>query len=268
LTYTYELTGVQHCYGDRCVVDAPALEVRTGEILGIVGPSGAGKSTLLRLLNFLEYPTRGRLAYRGTEVEPEMPLELRRQVVSVFQRPVLLRRSVVANVRISQRIRGVPSSSRDAEEWLHRLGLSALIHAPARTLSAGEAQRVALARALVVNPSVVLLDEPTGNLDPYNVRLIEEIVRRDNAERGTTVVLVTHDIFQAKRLAHRTGLMIGGKIVEVGETAAFFADPQRPQTAAFLNGDLVDSAPPPEKAPPRPAGRWWPRSMRRARPRA
>ncbi len=257
MTSTYELTGVQHCYGSRCVVDAPALEVRTGEILGIVGPSGAGKSTLLRLLNFLEYPTRGRLAYQGTEIGPEVPLALRRQVVSVFQRPVLLRRSVLANVRISQRIRGVPSSNRDADEWLHRLGLGDLMHAPARTLSAGEAQRVALARALVVHPAVVLLDEPTGNLDPYNVRLIEEIIRADNTERGTTVVLVTHDIFQAKRLAHRTGLMIGGKIVEVEETASFFADPQQPQTAAFLRGDLVDGAAPPEKAPLRRRRPWW-----------
>ena len=183
-----------------------------------------------------------------------MPLALRRQVVSVFQRPVLLRRSVLANVRISQRIRGVPSSNRDAEEWLHRLGLGDLMPAPARTLSAGEAQRVALARALVVHPSVVLLDEPTGNLDPYNVRLIEEIVRGDNTEHGTTVVLVTHDIFQAKRLAHRTGLMIGGKIVEVGETASFFADPQQPETAAFLRGDLVDSAAPPRRHRPAAAG--------------
>jgi tungstate transport system ATP-binding protein len=265
VTCTYELTGVQHCYGSRCVVDAPVLEVRTGEILGIVGPSGAGKSTLLRLLNFLEYATRGRLAYQGTEIGPEVPLALRRQVVSVFQRPVLLRRSVLANVRISQRIRGVPSSNRDAEEWLRRLGLGDLMHAPARTLSAGEAQRVALARALVVHPSVVLLDEPTGNLDPYNVRLIEEIIRRDNTERGTTVVLVTHDIFQARRLAHRTGLMIGGKLVEVGETAAFFANPQQPQTAAFLGGELVDSAAPTGPAPSRQERRWWRRSRRHER---
>jgi tungstate transport system ATP-binding protein len=262
VTSTYELTGVQHCYGSRCVVEVPALEVRTGEILGIVGPSGAGKSTLLRLLNFLEYPTRGRLAYQGTEIGPDVPLALRREVVSVFQRPVLLRRSVVANVRLSQRIRGVPSSNQKAEEWLRRLGLGDLIHAPARTLSAGEAQRVALARALVVEPSVVLLDEPTGNLDPYNVRLIEEIICSDNAERGTTVVLVTHDIFQAKRMAHRTGLMIGGRIVELADTSSFFTSPRQPQTAAFLNGELVDSAAPSERAPVRRPRRRW----RRRRP--
>ena len=257
MTSTYELSGVQHCYGSRCVVDVPALQVRTGEILGVVGPSGAGKSTLLRLLNFLESPTSGRVAYRGTEAGPQAPLALRREVVAVFQRPVLLRRSVLANVRISQRIRGVPSSNRNAEQWLDRLGLRDLAHAPARTLSAGEAQRVALTRALVVDPSVVLLDEPTGNLDPYNVRLIEEIICSANEERGTTMVLVTHDVFQAKRLAHRTGLMIGGKIVELADTASFFADPRQPQTAAFLNGELVGSAAPSEPAPARRPLRWW-----------
>jgi tungstate transport system ATP-binding protein len=253
LSNTYELTGVQHTYGSRCVVDVPALQVRTGEILGIVGPSGAGKSTLLRLLNFLESPTRGQVAYRGRQLGPEVPLALRREVVAVFQRPVLLRRSVLANVRISQRIRGMASSNRDAEQWLHRLGLSDLAHASARTLSAGEAQRVALARSLVVNPSVVLLDEPTGNLDPYNVRLIEDIIRSENRERGTTIVVVTHDIFQARRLAHRTGLMIAGRVVELAETASFFTNPQQSQTTAFLNGDLVDSATPTEPTPARRA---------------
>ena len=177
MTPAYELTGVQHCYGSRCVVDVPDLQVRTGEILGIVGPSGAGKSTLLRLLNFLEAPTRGRLAYNGADIGPEVPLELRREVVTVFQQPVLLRRSVMANVRFGQKIRGTADPDGEAEAWLHRLGLAGLARATARTLSAGEAQRVALARALVVRPAVILLDEPTGNLDPYNVRLIEEIVR-------------------------------------------------------------------------------------------
>jgi len=257
----YELTGVQHCYGSRCVVDVPALQVHTGEILGIVGPSGAGKSTLLRLLNFLEAPTRGRLVYDGAEIGPEVPLPVRREVVTVFQQPVLLRRSVMANIRIGQKIRGTADPDREAEAWLQRLGLAGLARATARTLSAGEAQRVALARALVVGPAVVLLDEPTGNLDPYNVRLIEEIVRAENTERGTTMVLVTHDVFQAKRLAHRTGLMIGGRLVELADTEAFFVAPQQPETAAFLRGELVGGAVPPERAPGR-RDRWW----RRLRP--
>ncbi|MBU1226782.1 MAG: ATP-binding cassette domain-containing protein [Actinobacteria bacterium] len=254
---TYQLDGVRHRYGNRCVVDIPSLRVRTGEILGIVGPSGAGKSTLLRLLNFLEPPTEGTLAYRGAGVGPEVPLSLRREVVTVFQHPILLRRTVVANIRIGQRFRSAASSDGEVERWLGRLGLAELGRAPARTLSAGEAQRVALARSLVAEPSVLLLDEPTGNLDPYNARLIEEIVRAENAERGTTIVLISHDIFQAKRLAHRTGLMMGGRILELAGTGEFFSDPQQPETAAFLRGDLVDAAAPAQPASVPRRRPWW-----------
>lgn len=239
MTSAYTLTNVKQRYGDRCVVDVASLRIHAGEILGIVGPSGAGKSTLLRLLNFLEAPTEGQLDYRGTSIGADLPLSVKRDVTTVFQRPMLLRRSVAANVRIAQRIRGVASDDDAVEQWLDRLGLRDLSNAPVRTLSAGEAQRVALARALVVSPSVLLLDEPTGNLDPYNVGLIEEIIRSDNKERGTTVVVVTHDPFQSRRLADRTGLMISGRMVEIADTDSFFTDPQRPETAAFLRGDLV-----------------------------
>lgn len=239
MTNAYTLSNVRQRYGDRCVVDVDSLDVHAGEILGIVGPSGAGKSTLLRLLNFLETPSEGHINYQDHPVGGDHPLAVRREVTTVFQRPMLLRRSVIANVRIGQRIRGSAANDDAVRHWLERLGLGELSDVPVRTLSAGEAQRVALARALVVAPSVLLLDEPTGNLDPYNVGLIEEIVRSDNEERGTTVVVVTHDPFQARRLAHRTGLMISGRMVEVADTNRFFADPRRPETAAFLRGDLV-----------------------------
>jgi tungstate transport system ATP-binding protein len=100
-------------------------------------------------------------------------------------------------------------------------------------------QRVALARALVIRPRVLLLDEPTANLDPYNVGLIEQIIRNENAERGTTVVLVTHNVFQAHRLARRTGLLLGGRLVELDETERFFDAPADPRTAAFISGEMV-----------------------------
>jgi len=239
MTPAYELTGIRHYYGERCVVNVPDLEINTGEILGIVGPSGAGKSTLLRLLNFLEVPTEGQIRYHGNLTTSDVSLETRREITTVFQRPMLLRRSVAANVRIGQRIRGTAPKDNSVDGWLDRLGLGELADAPVRTLSAGEAQRVALARALVVSPSVLLLDEPTGNLDPYNVGLIEEIVRADCAERGTTIVVVTHDLFQSRRIADRTALMINGRMLEIAETMRFFSDPQHPKTAAFLRGDLV-----------------------------
>lgn len=239
MTAAYELTDVRHCYGDRCVVDIPMLEIRSGEILGLVGPSGSGKSTLLRLLNFLETPTTGSIGYAGAEIDGDVPLATRRSVTTVFQRPMLLRRSVAANVRIGRKLHGLDTKDNSTEQWLEKLGLTDLANAPARTLSAGEAQRVALARALVVEPSALLLDEPTGNLDPYNVGLLEDIVRSENAERGTTIVVVTHDVFQARRLADRTGLIVSGRMIELSETEAFFSDPQQPQTAAFVRGDLL-----------------------------
>ncbi len=235
----YRLDGVRHCYGDRCVVDIPELEIRNGEILGIVGPSGAGKSTLLRLLNLLETPTHGTIAYADRAPGDEVPLSVQREITTVFQRPALLRRSVTANVRIGRKLRGLDTKGQTTERWLDRLGLTDLAAASARTLSAGEAQRVAFARALSVEPSVLLLDEPTGNLDPHNVGLLEEIVRTENAKRGTTIVVVTHDVFQAKRLADRTALMVAGCIVELSATRDFFAAPADPRTAAFLRGDLL-----------------------------
>jgi tungstate transport system ATP-binding protein len=124
-------------------------------------------------------------------------------------------------------------------ETLERVGLIKLAHQSARTLSGGEAQRVALARALVIQPTVLLLDEPTANLDPYNVKLIEDIVAEENRQRGTTVVLVTHNVFQAKRLADRTSLLLEGRLVEIAATPTFFETPSDPRTAAFVRGEMV-----------------------------
>jgi len=235
----YQITDLQQVYGERSVLDLPAFEVRQGEVLGVIGPSGAGKSTLLRLLNFLERPSQGEILFEGQLVGAEVPIELRRRVTTVFQRPVLLQRSVAANLKYGVSLRGLKLEPQRMQAWLDRLGLDALEHQAAAKLSGGEAQRVALARALLTNPDVLLLDEPTANLDPYNVGLIEKIVQEENRERGTTVVIVTHNIFQARRLAHRTALLLGGRLVEVGETEQIFTSPVRPETAAFIRGELV-----------------------------
>jgi tungstate transport system ATP-binding protein len=234
----FELRRLRKVYGDRTVLDLDELVVRQGEILALVGPSGAGKSTLLRILNFLETPSSGVICYGGIELNDGASLTLRRQITTVFQRPLLQRASVRENVEYGLRLRNLrPDGMVDA--ILEQVGLSAFARQPARQLSGGEMQRVALARALVIRPRVLLLDEPTANLDPYNVGLIEDIVRRQNAEHGTTVVLVTHNIFQARRLAHRTGLMLGGKLIELDDTPRFFASPADSRTAAFVRGDMV-----------------------------
>jgi tungstate transport system ATP-binding protein len=237
----YRLAGVTKKYGDRSVLRVEELEIWRGEILALVGPSGAGKSTLLRLLNFLEPPTTGTIRFLDTECTPERmpPLALRRRVTTVFQRPILLNRNVVSNVAYGLRLRGRATSDPLVRETLERVGLAPLARQRARTLSGGEAQRVALARAMVLQPDVLLLDEPSANLDPYNVGLIEETVRTLNRERGTTLVLVTHNVFQAKRLAHRVGLLLEGQIAELADVGVFFESPRDPRTAAFVRGDMV-----------------------------
>jgi len=234
----YEIEQLKHAYQGRTVLDIAHLVVPEGQVLALVGPSGAGKTTLLRLLNFLEPPTAGVIRFAGEPVHGSAPLAVRRQVTTVFQRPVLQRTSVRRNVAYGLELRGiVPDGQVDA--MLAQVGLASFAQQPARLLSGGEMQRVALARALVIRPRVLLLDEPTANLDPYNVGLIEDIIRTANAGQGLTVVLVTHNVFQARRLAHHTGLLLGGRLIEMADTAHFFEQPHDPRTAAFVRGDMV-----------------------------
>jgi tungstate transport system ATP-binding protein len=239
MTPAFRLESIRQSYAGRTVLDLDELEVRRGEVLALVGPSGSGKSTLLRLLNFLETPTAGTLQYEGRKADGERtPLELRRQVTTVFQQTALQKTSVRANVAYGLRLRGLRADGQ-VDGLLETVGLSELAGAPARRLSGGEKQRVALARALIFRPRVLLLDEPTANLDPYNVTLIEQIVRAENRDHGTTVVLVTHNVFQAHRLAHRTGLLLNGRLVELTDTASFFSSPADPRTAAFVSGEMI-----------------------------
>lgn len=237
----YQLERVTKVYGARCVLDLAALEIARGEVFGLVGPSGSGKSTLLRLLHFLEPPTTGWIRFGDTVIggNGTAPLDVRRRVTMVFQRPVLLNTTVFDNVAYGLRLRGDQRTEERVQAVLEQVGLSPLATTPARTLSGGEAQRVALARALVIEPEVLLLDEPTANLDPYNVALIERIITDLNRQQGTTIVLVTHNIFQAKRLAHRVGLLLDGQLIEVSETHKFFTAPDDPRTAAFVRGEMV-----------------------------
>lgn len=233
----FYLRHVQKVYGARTVLALDALAIFAGEILAFVGPSGAGKSTLLRVLNFLEAPSSGELRYRDLPLS-SVTLAHRREITTVFQRPILLNATVRANVAYGLELRGLPQTQA-IDEMLARVRLEKMANVSARKLSGGEMQRVALARALVIDPRVLLLDEPTANLDPYNVALMEDIVRAQHRERGTTVVLVTHNLFQAKRLAHRVGLLLNGQLVEIAETPAFFDTPRDPRTAAFVRGEMV-----------------------------
>ncbi len=241
-TPIYTLQSVRQIYGPRTVLNIPSLAIRQGEIVAIVGPSGAGKSTLLRLLAMLERPSQGILTLNmegQTVTDQTVSIEQRRCLVMVFQRPALLSRSVYDNVAYGLRVRGNRNGHVRITEALERVSMLEMAGAHPRTLSGGEAQRVALARALVLEPRILLLDEPTANLDPANVRLIEGLVRDQHVQAGTTTVIVTHNIFQARRLATRVLFLLSGELVEDAPVEAFFNAPSDPRTAAFVSGDLV-----------------------------
>ncbi len=237
----YRIPRLSKDYGGRRVLDLEGLNIRRGEILALVGPSGSGKSTLLRLLNFLEAPSGGEIEFAGVSFASgqELPLALRRRVTTVFQRPMLLDRNVWENVAFGLRLRRQNDDRQSIQNVLEEVGLAQLAQQRARTLSGGEAQRVALARAMVIRPAVLLLDEPTANLDPYNVGLIEMIVKRLNQEQHTTLVLVTHNVFQAHRLADRVAFLLDGKVVEIADTEQFFEAPRDARTRAFVKGEMV-----------------------------
>ena len=242
MTPQYHLKALEQRYLGRTVLHLDELEIQAGEVLALVGPSGAGKSTLLRLLAFLEQPAGGQIIFQGRGANSSWPdLDARRKVTLVFQRPQLLSRSVYDNVLYGLQLREGHLGNDDPRvlAMLERLGVLSLRDVPAGTLSGGEMQRVALARALVLEPDVLLLDEPTANLDPGNIGRIEEMIASVRTESKTTVIIVTHNIFQAKRVADRMALLLEGKLVEVGLVEEMFAKPNRPETAAFIKGDII-----------------------------
>jgi tungstate transport system ATP-binding protein len=238
-TNIFTIVGLEKFYAGRRVLNIEQLSITKGEILAVVGPSGAGKSTFLRLLNFLETPTRGTIQFNTNDPSRMLPLEQRRKITTVFQLPIMLKRSVLSNVKYGLELHGKESDHKKIQVYLDRLGLTSLTNQPAKKLSAGEAQRVALARALLIQPEVLLLDEPTSNLDPYNIKLIEEIVREENQKNKTTVVIVTHNILQARRISDCTALILDGNLEEISDTRTFFSHPKNPKTRAFVKGDLI-----------------------------
>ena len=237
----FTLANLVKRYGEREACHIDSLEIYRGEVLGIIGPSGSGKSTLLRMMNLLEDPTSGTLVFDGRRLTDasSAPLAIRRRMTMVFQNPILFNTSVLNNVAFGLKLRGKKNAREEAASLLDRLGLMDLAKEHASTLSYGEAQRVALARALVLQSEVLFLDEPTANLDPYNVGLIEDMLETVNRERNTTVVLVTHNVFQARRVAHRVVLLLEGRVVEAGPTEEVFTGSSDPRTEAFIRGKMV-----------------------------
>ena len=238
---TYEIRDITKTYGGKTVLKLEQLDIYENQIFGLVGPSGSGKSTLLRLLNFVESVDSGHLYLWGQGYHKEnMPdLKTRRLITTVFQTPALMTTSVLNNILYPLKIRNQRINYEEIDQIVEKLGLSPLKHQRADKLSGGEAQRVSLARAIVFKPGVWLRDEPTANLDPANVKIIEDMILDFVANERSTVIMVTHNVFQAKRMADRVGLLYKGELVEVKEKDAFFDAPSRTVTSDFLSGDLV-----------------------------
>jgi tungstate transport system ATP-binding protein len=228
------LENVSFVVRNTTILDRIDLNVVTGAPTVIIGPNGSGKTTLLRLAMGLIRPTSGRATWGGRADAPSD----RRAIV--FQRPVMLRRSAAANLRYALEAAGVPNGecATRVRELLALVGLANLGDRPARKLSGGEQQRLALARALAKDPQVLFLDEPSASLDPAATKSVEDLIR-DVAARGIKVVMSTHDLGEARRLAGDIVLMHRGRIVDASDAMSFFSNPKTPEASRFAAGELL-----------------------------
>ena len=202
----------------KIIVNDVSFDVNTGELLAIVGPSGAGKSSLLRLLNRLDEPTSGAVLLEGKDYREIPTRELRRRVGMVMQRPFVFPGTVAENLRFGPEQQGKNITEDEIQALLREVGLPGYAAEDVSHLSGGEAQRVCFARALANRPSILLLDEPTSSLDEAAKFEVEAVIRKV-AEQGVTSVLVTHDLFQARRLATRVARLEAGKLTRIGSVA-------------------------------------------------
>jgi tungstate transport system ATP-binding protein len=228
------LESVSFVAGGKAIVDCISCEIGSGARTIIVGPNGAGKSVLMRLCHGLLAPTSGTVEWRGS-----VSAAVGRRQAMVFQRPVMLRRSAVANLEYALALHGVSRRERKrlARDAILRVGLDHVADRPARVLSGGEQQRLALARAWALRPEVLFLDEPTASLDPTATREIEAAIDAINAS-GTKIVMTTHNLGQARRLADDVLFLNQGQLAERAPAERFFTAPATAEAAAFIKGEL------------------------------
>lgn len=227
------LTNVAAAPGGVSVLAGIELLFAAGGHTVLLGPNGAGKSTLLRVLHGLIPPCAGTIEWGGAVARPQGQ-------AMVFQRPVMLRRSAAENIRYALDLAGIHGTEAKVriDEALDEVGLRALAARPARVLSGGEQQKLAFARVWALRPEVLFLDEPTASLDPAAARAVEQIVTDIHA-RGTTIVMTTHNLVQAKRLADDVIFLHAGRVTERTPAPEFFAAPRSAEAAAFLEGERL-----------------------------
>ncbi|MEF8756870.1 MAG: phosphate ABC transporter ATP-binding protein [Halobacteriales archaeon] len=256
---TLAATDVSTGFDGEAVLEEISIAVEPGEVLTVVGPSGTGKTTLLRLLATFRRPDTGTVTWDGEDVwslSRDERLSIRRRLSMVFQEPSLFNAPVRRNVTYGTRVRrswgdrvrgslrgllGEPSMPDAARSAIETVGLGEKVDQNALSLSGGEAQRVAFARALATDPAVMLLDEPTSNLDPRNTAVLEEAILQAR-DRGVGVLVATHDMHQAERISDRVGFVYDGELVETGPTERIFEDPRDPRTERFVAGELLYDA--------------------------
>jgi tungstate transport system ATP-binding protein len=233
-----QLKHITQEYNGKIALDDVSLDIRKGEVLSIIGPNGSGKTTLLRIMGLLDKPVSGEVLYGSVKARKSNATRLRRKITMVFQRAVIFNTSVFENVAYGLKLRGYSGDEieRRVGHALELVEMEKFSKRKAKTLSSGEQQRAVIARALALEPELLLLDEPTANLDPANVAIVEDIIRR--LKNDATVVMTTHNIFQARRLPDRVVCLLDGAVINVGKTKDIFRRPNDERTRKFIGGEL------------------------------
>jgi tungstate transport system ATP-binding protein len=238
-----ELRDIEQRRDEQDILKGINIRIERGEILALIGPTGAGKTTLLRIIDLLDTPVSGKVFFDGVDVtdSDKLRLEARRRMAFVLQKPVVFNASVFENIACALRWRRL--GKRQVQDKVNRIleivGLAEYKNRNARTLSGGETQRVAIARAIAIEPEVLLLDEPSANLDPVSAKKVEELVSEIIRRETITVIMSTHDMMQGQRLADRVAVLIDGEIVQSGSVGEIFAMPRSAEVAEFIGMENI-----------------------------
>lgn len=236
-----EIYNLKKIFENNTVIDIPYLKIKKGKITAVIGPSGSGKSTLMALINGLAKPSEGKIIIEGEEFSANRDYSeyIRKQMTMVFQEPVMFKETLEKNIEYGLKLRGVKDIKNKIFNISELLGIQDKLKQRASTLSGGEASRASLARAMVFEPKLLILDEPTSNLDPQNVAVIEAALKNMQKVLANTIIVVTHNMFQAKRIADEAVFILDGKVVEFGAVNEIFENPSDIRTARFISGDMI-----------------------------